>query len=117
MKIIIYHNNQCGKSRAALELVKSFDAEVEVIEYLKNPPTAKELKSILKLLQIPAEALIRKGESVFKENFKGKTLTEADWIDAMVRFPKLIERPIVIHGNKAAIGRPIEKVVQLFDEK
>ena len=117
MKTIIYHNNQCGKSRTALEVLKNLDAEVEVIEYLKNPPTAKELKSILKLLQIPAEALIRKGESVFKENFKGKTLTEADWIDAMVRFPKLIERPIVIHGNKAAIGRPIEKVVQLFDEK
>ena len=117
MKIIIYHNNQCGKSRAALELVKSFDAEVEVIEYLKNPPTAKDLKLILKLLQIPAEALIRKGEAIFSENFKGKTLTDAEWIEAMVQFPKLIERPIVIHGNKAAIGRPIEKVIELFDKK
>lgn len=117
MKIIIYHNNQCGKSRAALEVLKQLRLGFEVIEYLKNPPTAKELKSILKLLQIPAEALIRKGESAFNENFKGKTLTEADWIDAMVRFPKLIERPIVIYGNKAAIGRPIEKVIELFDKK
>jgi arsenate reductase len=117
MKTIIYHNNQCGKSRSALEVVKSFDAEVEVIEYLKSPPTAKELKSILKLLQIPAEALIRKGEAIFNENFKAKTLTDAEWIEAMVQFPKLIERPIVIHGNKAAIGRPIEKVIELFDKK
>ncbi len=117
MKTIIYHNKQCGKSRAALEVLKQLRLGFEVIEYLKNPPTAKELKSILKLLQIPAEALIRKGESAFNENFKGKTLTEADWIDAMVRFPKLIERPIVIYGNKAAIGRPIEKVIELFDKK
>ena len=117
MKTIIYHNNQCGKSRAALEVLKQLRLGFEVIEYLKNPPTAKELKSILKLLQIPAEALIRKGESAFNENFKGKTLTEADWIDTMVRFPKLIERPIVIYGNKAAIGRPIEKVIELFDKK
>lgn len=69
------------------------------------------------MLQIPAEALIRKGEMIFTENFKGKTLTEAEWIEAMVQFPKLIERPIVIHGNKAAIGRPIEKVLELFDKK
>ena len=117
MKTSIYHNNQCGKSRAALEVLKQLNLDFEVIEYLKNPPTAKELKLILKLLQIPAEALIRKGEAIFSENFKGKTLTEADWIEAMVQFPKLIERPIVIHGNKAAIGRPIEKVIELFDKK
>ena len=117
MKTIIYHNNQCGKSRAALEVLKQLDLDFDVIEYLKNPPTAKELKSILKLLQIPAEALIRKGEAIFSENFKGKTLTEAEWIEAMVQFPKLIERPIVIQGNKAAIGRPIEKVLELFDKK
>ncbi len=117
MKTIIYHNNQCGKSRASLEAIRNLDTEVEVIEYLKNPPSAKDLKSILKMLQIPAEALIRKGEAIFVENFKGKTLSETEWIDAMVQFPKLIERPIVIHGNKAAIGRPIEKVLELFDKK
>lgn len=117
METVIYHNNQCGKSRASLEAIRNLDTEVEVIEYLKNPPSAKELKSILKMLQIPAEALIRKGEAIFTENFKGKTLSETEWIDAMVQFPKLIERPIVIHGNKAAIGRPIEKVLELFDKK
>jgi arsenate reductase len=117
MKTVIYHNNQCSKSRLSLEAVKQLDADVEVIEYLKNPPSDKELKSILKMLQIPAEALIRKSEAIFTENFKGKTLTEAEWIEAMVQFPKLIERPIVIHGNKAAIGRPMEKVLELFDKK
>jgi arsenate reductase len=117
MKTVIYHNNQCGKSRASLEAVRNLDADVEVIEYLKNPPSAKELRAILKMLQIPAESLIRKGEAIFIENFKGKTLSETEWIDAMVQFPKLIERPIVIHGNKAAIGRPIEKVLELFDKK
>jgi arsenate reductase len=117
MKTIIYHNNQCGKSRASLEAVRNLEADVEIIEYLKHPLSAKELKSILKLLQIPAKALIRKGEAIFVENFKGKTLTEAEWIEAMVQFPKLIERPIVIRGNKAAIGRPIEKVLELFDKK
>jgi arsenate reductase len=117
MKTVIYHNNQCGKSRASLEAIKQLDSDVEVIEYLKNPPSAKELKSILQMLQIPAEALIRKGEAIFIENFKGKTLSETEWIDAMVQFPKLIERPIVIRENKAAIGRPIEKVLELFDKK
>lgn len=117
MKTVIYHNNQCSKSRLTLEAVRQLDADVKVIEYLKNPPSSKELKSILKMLQIPAEALIRKGEAIFTENFKGKTLSETEWIDAMVQFPKLIERPIVIHGNKAAIGRPIEKVLELFDKK
>lgn len=117
MKTVIYHNKQCSKSRLTLEAVKQLNAEVEVIEYLKNPPTARELKSILKLLQIPAEALIRKGEAIFIENFKGKNLTESEWIEAMVEYPKLIERPIVIHGKKAAIGRPIERVLELFDQK
>ena len=100
-----------------MEAVQQLNSDVEVIEYLKNPPSEKELKLILNLLQIPAEALIRKGEAIFKENFKGKTLTESEWITAMVQFPKLIERPIVIHGNKAAIGRPIEKVLELFEQK
>lgn len=117
MKTIIYHNNQCSKSRSSLDAVKQLDADVEVIEYLKNPPSASELRAILKMLQLPAEALIRKGESIFSENFKGKNLSEEEWIEAMVQYPKLIERPIVIHGNKAAIGRPIEKVLELFDKK
>ena len=88
--------------------------EFETIEYLKNPPTKKELKALLVKLDMPAKNLIRRGEAIFKENYKGKELTENQWVEAMVKFPKLIERPIVIKGNKAVIGRPIEKVVDLL---
>ena len=117
METIIYHNNQCSKSRASLEAVRKLAPDVKVVEYLKNPPTKETLKSILVKLQLPAEALIRKGESIFIEKLKGQTLTEDAWIEAMVQFPKLIERPIVVHGEKAAIGRPIENVLELFDKK
>lgn len=111
----IYHNNRCSKSRDSFNLLQEKGFDFETIEYLKNPLTKKELKELLKKLNIPASELIRKGEPDFKENFKGKDLTEAQWIDAMVQYPKLIERPIVEKGNKAVIGRPIEKVIELLD--
>jgi len=69
---------------------------------------------VLKYLNIPAEAIIRKGESVFKDNYKGKTLTESEWIEVLIRNPVLIERPIVINGDKAVIGRPPENVLELL---
>jgi arsenate reductase len=84
------------------------------VEYLKTPPTKAELKQLLKQLDIPAEALIRKGEAEFKENFKGKSLSEDEWIDAMIAHPKLIERPIVTNGKKAVLGRPPENVNELI---
>lgn len=112
----IYHNNRCSKSRNSYNLLKEKGIEFETIEYLKTPLTKEELAELLIKLNIPAEELIRKGEADFKENFKGKKLTEKQWIDAMVKFPKLIERPIVVKGNKAVIGRPIEKVIQLLSD-
>ena len=110
----IYHNPRCSKSRDSFNLLTEKGIEFETIEYLKNPPTKKELKALLVKLDIPAKNLIRRGEAIFKENYKGKELTENQWVEAMVKFPKLIERPIVIKGNKAVIGRPIEKVVDLL---
>jgi arsenate reductase len=110
----IYHNNKCSKSRASLELLSNNGVAFETIEYLKTPPSKGDLQDLLIKLKISAEDLIRKGETVFKENFKGKTLSESEWIDAMVEFPILIERPIVVKGNKAVIGRPIENVEQLL---
>lgn len=110
----IYHNSRCSKSRDSYNLLIEKGIDFETVEYLKNPLNKKELVELLKKLNIPASELIRKGEADYKENFKGKELTEAQWIDAMVQYPKLIERPIVVKGNKAVIGRPIEKVIELL---
>ena len=110
----IYHNPRCGKSRQTLSLLQERTSEVKIIEYLKTPPTKEELRSIVKKLNIEPEALIRKGEAIFKENFKGKDLTDDEWVNVMVENPKLIERPIVINNGKAAIGRPPEKVIEIL---
>jgi arsenate reductase len=110
----IYHNPRCAKSRETLALIEEKGVKPEIIEYLKELPTKDELKNILSLLGISAAQLIRKGEPVFKEKFKGKTLSEEQWIDAMIENPKLIERPIVIEGNKAVLGRPPENVLDFF---
>ena len=104
--IKIYHNNRCRKSREGKEILENSNFEFEVINYLENPPTKKEIEELLKLLNITPIQLIRKGETIWKEKFKGKTLTDTQIIEAMASYPKLIERPIVVNGNKAAIGRP-----------
>ncbi|MBX5461053.1 MAG: arsenate reductase (glutaredoxin) [Steroidobacteraceae bacterium] len=110
----IFHNPKCSKSRATLELLKERGVQPQVVEYLKTPPTAAELKAIVAKLGIRPEDLVRKGEAVYKENYAGKTLTDAQWIEAMVRHPILIERPIVIQGDKAVLGRPPENVLALL---
>lgn len=110
----IYHNPRCQKSRQTLALLESKGIKPEIVLYLKDVPTEKQLKAILKKLGIPAEKLLRKSETVYKEKYKGKTMSQSEWIAAMVENPKLIERPIVINGNKAAIGRPPETVLDII---
>lgn len=110
----IYHNPRCSKSRAGLKFIQDAGKEIEIIEYLKNPPTEKELKKIVKMLGMKPLDLIRKNEVVFKEQFKGKNYTDDEWIRIMAENPKLIERPIVIEGDKAVLGRPAEKIRELF---
>ncbi|MTI40865.1 arsenate reductase (glutaredoxin) [Fulvivirga lutimaris] len=110
----IFHNPRCGKSRNTLAIINEKNLDIEVVEYLKTPPSAAQLEAIVKKLGIKPEELIRKGEKVFKENYKGKQLTESDWIKAMVEHPILIERPIVIKGDKAVIGRPPENVLSII---
>lgn len=112
-KIIVYHNPRCSKSRCALEYLDEANENYEVVEYLKNVPTKSELKKIIQMLGIRPEELIRKGEAEYKENYKGKQLPDNQWIEAMIRFPKLIERPIVIKNNKAVIARPTERIKDL----
>ena len=109
----IYHNPRCSKSRQTLSLIKETGAEVEIIEYLNAIPSEKELSDIITLLGITPEKLLRKGESDYRVNFKGKTLSDSEWINAMIKYPKLIERPIVVSGNKAILGRPPENVLDL----
>lgn len=110
----IYHNPRCTKSRATLELLNERGVEPKVIEYLKTPPTAKELKAIVAKLGVKPEALVRKGEDVYKQKFAGKTLTDTQWIQALAANPILIERPIVVRGDKAVIGRPPENVEKIL---
>jgi arsenate reductase len=110
----IYHNSRCRKSRETLKLINESENQVEIINYLENKLSIDELKEIISKLNIPAESLVRKGESLFKENFKDKKILDNEWIQIMVENPKLIERPIVVKGNKAIIGRPPENVIELL---
>lgn len=110
----IYHNSRCSKSRCTLDIISEKGVDVTIIEYLKNPLTKSEIKELLVKLKMSASDLIRKGEADFKDNYKGDKLSEDQWLDAMVKFPKLIERPIVVKGDKAVIGRPPENVLELL---
>jgi arsenate reductase len=113
-KIVIYHNSRCGKSRDSMAILEANKVDFLVIDYLKNPPTAEELQLILKKLNIAPIDLIRKGEAIYKENYKDKTHTDLEWINIMIANPILIERPIIVNGNKAVIGRPPEKVLEIL---
>ncbi len=112
--VTIYHNPRCTKSRATLELLQARGVEPHIVEYLKTPPTAAELSEIVRKLGIRPEALVRKGEDAFRERYAGKSLSDAQWIEAMAANPILIERPIVVSGARAAIGRPPENVLALL---
>jgi arsenate reductase len=110
----IFHNPRCTKSRETLALLEQNGVEPRIVEYLKTPPTAAELKAIVARLGIKPEQLVRKGEEIYKSQYAGKTLTDAQWIDAMVTHPILIERPIVVKGTRAILGRPPENVKTLL---
>ena len=112
--IKIYHNPRCSKSRIGLGILQDAKIDFEIVKYLDEVPSEKELKEIIKKLGIKPIELIRKGEKVWKENYKGKELSDAEIIKAMVENPKLIERPIVIKGDKAVIGRPSENIEKLI---
>lgn len=112
--VTIYHNPRCTKSRQGVALLKEKDVNFEVIKYLEDPITEKELKDIIKKLGITPMALVRKNEAIWKSNFKGKDLSDKDIIKAMISNPKLIERPIVINGDKAVVGRPTEQILTII---
>ena len=112
--IQIYHNTRCSKSRCALELVEQSGKEFEVVKYLENTPSAEVLKAIIEKLNIKPIELVRKGETIWKEQFKDKNLSDEEIISAMLANPVLIERPIVINGDKAVIARPPESALDIL---
>lgn len=112
--IKIYHNNRCSKSRDGLEILENSGKDFEIVKYLEDVPSKSELKQIIKLLKIKPLNLVRKNEAIWKSDYKGKDLTDAQIIEAMVKHPKLIERPIVINGDKAVVGRPPEVIQNII---
>lgn len=115
MSITIYHNPRCSKSRQTLQLLKDKGVEPEVFEYLKTPPTKPELEAVINKLDIAPRDLFRKKEAEYKETgANDESLTDDQLLDILVATPKLIERPIVINQDKAAIGRPPENVLAII---
>ena len=115
VSVIIWHNPRCSKSRQTLQLLRDHHIEPEIVPYLETPPDAETLRSVLALLNRSPRELMRKGESEYAENDLDRPdLSAADLIAAMIRIPRLIERPVVIANGKAAVGRPPESVLEIL---
>jgi arsenate reductase len=108
--IQVYHNNRCGKSREAVQILEKSGKEFEIIKYLEYPPTFKEIQTLLKKLDYKPLDLVRTKESIWIEKFKSKKLSDQDVVNALAAYPILIERPIIVNGEKAIVARPIEKL-------
>lgn len=112
--ITIYHNPRCRKSRETLQILTECGKKIEVVEYLKTPPSGEQIKKIVALLNKKPEGIIRKTEKVYKENYADKELTDEEWLTVLSSHPILMERPIVTDGKKAVIGRPPENVKEIL---
>jgi arsenate reductase (glutaredoxin) len=114
--VTIYHNPACSKSRATLALIRASGIEPRIVEYLKTSPSEVELAEVVRRLGVKPAEIVRTNEAVFKEKYGGKTLSDAQWIEALAADPILMQRPIVIRGAAAAIGRPPENVLPLLSK-
>jgi arsenate reductase len=112
--IKIYHNPRCSKSRQGVAILEASGKNIEVVKYLDEALNVKQLSAIISKLGIKPINLIRKNEAIWKSEYKGKTLSDQQIVEAMVANPKLIERPIVINGEKAVIGRPPETILNII---
>lgn len=112
--IQIYHNPRCSKSRQGVALLEASRKDFEIVKYLENIPNKEELTTIINKLNITPIQLVRKNEAIWKEQYKGKELTDNEVIEAMIEHPKLIERPIVVNNNQAVIGRPLENINEII---
>jgi arsenate reductase (glutaredoxin) len=115
--IQIYYKAKCSKCEEALDILNQNNCEVEIREYLKKKPTKKELKELLAKLGCKPFDIVRQKENLFKEKFEGKRFVDDEWIHILSQHPELIERPIIIDGYKAIIGRPPELVLDLINRK
>lgn len=113
-KVTIFYNPECSKCQNALCSLEERGFTAELIEYLKDVPTENEIRNVLKMLGIPARELIRESEPVFREKFDGQDHSEEEWIRIMAEHPVLIQRPIIIRGDKAVIGRSPEQLGTIF---
>lgn len=112
----LYHNPRCSKSRQTLELLQQHGIDPDIVLYLENPPTKKQLKELLKKLGIKPRDLVRRGEDEYKVlHLADVAVGDEALLDAMIEHPKLIERPIVVRGERACLGRPPENVLELLD--
>ncbi|MFM2486401.1 arsenate reductase (glutaredoxin) [Celerinatantimonas yamalensis] len=115
--VIIYHNPRCSKSRQTLALLEEYGVTPSIVYYLKTPPDADTLQGLLASLGMKASELIRSKDALYKElDLAEKTLTESQWLEVLVAHPQLMERPIVVRGDKAVLGRPPENVLALIDD-
>ncbi|WP_375324335.1 arsenate reductase (glutaredoxin) [Flagellimonas sp. GZD32] len=112
--IKIYHNPRCRKSREGLQIIEESGQEFEIVKYLEEVPTKAELIHLIEKMGIAPLDLVRKNEAIWKENFKDKSLSDDEVISAMIEHPKLIERPIVVNGPKAVVGRPPEQIKSIL---
>lgn len=113
--VTIYHNPRCSKSRQTLQLLQENDISAEIVEYLKTPLSYDQLSEVINKLGITARDLLRTSEQDYKDmNLNNKDLSDDDLINAMVKAPKLMQRPIVVKADKAAIGRPPENVLSIL---
>lgn len=115
-KITLYHNPRCSKSRTTLALLQEHGIEPDIVLYLENPPKEPEIRSLLKKLGIEASELVRSKEADFKAAGLSRESTGKELVAAMARYPKLIERPIAVRGDRAVLGRPPENVLALLDQ-
>ena len=113
--IVIYHNSRCSKSRSVCTLVSERRIDAKIVEYLETPPNKAELRALLRKLGMKPAELVRRGERIYQETYANREMSDEQWLDALVAHPILIERPIVVCGERAVIGRPPEKVLTLID--
>lgn len=114
-KLTIYHNPACSKSRETLEILTNNDRTPEIVEYLTEPPTREVLEELITLLNIPPSELVRTGEQVYQEaGINLQSMSDADIIDVLCTYPSLLQRPIVVSDNKAIIGRPPSRVLDII---
>ena len=112
--LTLFHNPRCSKSRQALALLQERGLGPEIVEYLKTPPTRAELKALLQKLGLKPEQVVRTGEEIYREKYRGRQLNDEQWLDALAEHPILLERPIVVRGGRAVLGRPPEKVLEIL---